>query len=62
MSFAELKRWHQFAIAGLVLVLLYGVHFLCCARSPLVQIPFIYQETDMYANLLWAGSSWIRAG
>lgn len=56
MTFAQLKRWHQFALAGLVLVLLYGVHFFCCVRSPLIQIPFIYQETDMYANLLWARS------
>jgi 4-amino-4-deoxy-L-arabinose transferase-like glycosyltransferase len=52
----KLQRWHQFALAGLALALLYGVHFFCCARSPLIQIPFIYQETDMYANLLWARS------
>jgi 4-amino-4-deoxy-L-arabinose transferase-like glycosyltransferase len=56
MATVKLKRWHQFATAGLLLALLYGVHFLCCVRSPLMQIPFIYQETDMYANLLWARS------
>jgi 4-amino-4-deoxy-L-arabinose transferase-like glycosyltransferase len=56
MIFIRFKRWHQFALAGLALALLYGVHFFCCARSPLIQIPFIYQETDMHANLLWARS------
>jgi 4-amino-4-deoxy-L-arabinose transferase-like glycosyltransferase len=56
MTTVKLKRRHQFAFAGLVLALLYGVHFFCCARSPLIQIPLIYQETDMSANLLWARS------
>ena len=56
MTFAKLERRHRFALAGLLLVVLYGVHFFCCARSPLIQIPFIYQETDMYSNLLWARS------
>jgi len=56
MTTIKLKRWHRFALAGLALALLYGVHFFACARSPLIQIPFIYQETDMHANLLWAQS------
>ena len=56
MFFKKLKRWHRFAIAGLVLVLLYGVHFLSCGQSPLVQFSFINQNTDMYANLRWAES------
>jgi len=56
MSSVKLKRWHQFALAGLVLTVLYGIHFLCCARSPLIQIRYLNQQTDMYANLLWAKS------
>ncbi len=43
-------------MAGLILVVLYGVHFLNCAQSPLVQFSFINQNTDMYANLRWAQS------
>jgi 4-amino-4-deoxy-L-arabinose transferase-like glycosyltransferase len=56
MTAVKLKRWHQFALAGLVLALLYGVHFFCCARSPLIQIRYLNQQSDMYANLLWARS------
>ena len=56
MIYAKFKRRHGIALAGLGLVLLYGIHFFCCAGSPLIQIPFIYRETDMYANLLWAQS------
>lgn len=56
MEFPQLKRRHHFALAGLVVVLLYGAHFLSCARSPIIQFPFVYQQSDMYANLLWARS------
>jgi hypothetical protein len=56
MTALKLKRWHQFALAGLALAALYGVHFFCCALSPLIQIQYINPESDMYANLLWARS------
>jgi hypothetical protein len=56
MLFEKLKGWRRCAFAGLVLVLLYGVHFWNCAQSPLVQFSFVNQHTDMYANLRWAQS------
>ena len=56
MESTKLKRWPYFALAGLVVVLLYGAHFLSCASSPVIQFPFVYANSDMYANLLWAKS------
>jgi len=56
MIFTKLKRWHAFALAGLGLVVLYGVHFFCCVQSPLIDIRYLNQQSDMYANLLWARS------
>jgi 4-amino-4-deoxy-L-arabinose transferase-like glycosyltransferase len=56
MPFPPLIRRWRFVLAGLVLGLLYGIHFLSCARSALVQFSFLNSQTDMYGNLLWAKS------
>lgn len=54
MESTKLKPWHCYALAGLVVVLLYGAHFLSCANSPMIRLPFVFQDTDMHTNLRWA--------
>ena len=47
-------RWLPFALAGTVLVALYGYHYYCCSQSVLVAMPLVSDQSDMFINVNWA--------
>ena|SRR5438128_2324525 len=42
------------AIAGVLLCLLYAENLFLCERSALPYFPYVFKNSDMYANLQWA--------
>lgn len=50
------RRLLPFLVAGLLVCLAYAYQVFACARSPSAYFPYIYKNSDMHANLLWAKS------
>lgn len=48
------RGWWPFALAGLVISLLYATHLFYCQRSTLKLLDLFLPNMDMRANLLWA--------
>jgi len=47
------RHW-PFAVAGLLIIVLYATHFAYCQRSTLPYLDVVLRDSDMSANLHWA--------
>ena len=50
------KRLFPFLIAGVLVCAAYAYQVYACAASPLAYFPYLFTNSDMHANLLWAKS------
>jgi len=56
LSPSAARRALPFVIAGSLLCLAYAYHVYVCAQSAMFYFPYVYKNSDMHANLLWAKS------